>query len=133
MTNPFSNGVIHQQDVRDRSIARQRIAQAIAREQKRVDYLIDCAVELVLHRGMTGTTVDRIWTAFQSDEQLRAIRLIADSNVADYTEYTGWLNGQRLNIETRGRMRLAAELNEAVYQYRYANTVGFRPAYAACS
>jgi hypothetical protein len=79
---------------------------------------------------MKGTTVERIWTSIQNDKRLRDIRLVADSNAADYNEYAAWLNGQRLNIETSGQMRLAAELNEAVYQYRYANTVGFRPAFA---
>ena len=130
MYSPFSNGTIRQQDVQDRNIARQRIAEAIAREQRRVDILVDCVVEAVEKHGMRMTTVERLWQDIQLDSQLKNIRLIGDSNVSDYPGFSPWLNGQRLNIETSGRMRLASELNTVVYQQRYANTVGFRPLYA---
>jgi hypothetical protein len=131
MNSPFSNGVITQQDVRDKNIARQRIAAAIAKEERRVDFLVDCVVELVKHRHAQLTTVERVWESIQTDQHLHEIRQIADNNVADYTGFSGWLNGSRLNIETRGRMRLASELNEALLQQRFANTTGFRPALAA--
>lgn len=130
MYSPFSNGTIRQQDIQDRNIARQRIAEAIAKEQRRVDILVDCVVEAVEKHGMKMTTVERLWQDIQLDSQLTDIRLKADSNVSDYPGFSGWLNGQRLNIETSGRMRLASELNTVVYQQRFANTTGFRPAYA---
>jgi hypothetical protein len=131
MTSPFSNGVITQQDIRDRNIARQRIAEAIAREERRVDFLVDCTVELVRNRQAILTNLERVWDSIQSDLHLHEIRQVADNNVADYAGFSGWLNGSRLNIETRGRMRLASELNEALLQQRFANTTGFRPALAA--
>ena len=127
MYSPFSNGTIRQQDIQDRNIARQRIAEAIAKEQRRVDILVDCVVEAVEKHGMKMTTVERLWQDIQLDSQLKNIRLIADSNVSDYPGFSPWLNGQRLNIETSGRMRLASELNTVVYQQRFANTTGFSP------
>jgi hypothetical protein len=130
MYSPFSNGTIRQQDIQDRNIARQRISEAIAKEQRRVDILVDCVVEAVEKHGMKMTTVERLWQDIQLDSQLKDIRLKADSNASDYPAFSGWLNGQRLNIETSGRRRLASELNTVVYQERFANTTGFRPAYA---
>ncbi len=130
MYSPFSNGTIRQQDIQDRNIARQRIAEAIAKEQRRVDILVDTVVNAVEKHGMKMTTVERLWQDIQLDSQLKNIRLIADSNASDYPGFSPWLNAQRLNIETSGRMRLASELNTVVYQERFANTTGFRPAYA---
>jgi len=130
MYSPFSNGTIRQQDIQDRNIARQRISEAIAKEQRRIDILVDTVVNAVEKHGMKMTTVERLWQDIQLDSQLKDIRLRADSNASDYPAFSGWLNGQRLNIETSGRMRLASELNTVVYQERFANTTGFRPAYA---
>lgn len=130
MTNPFDNGVIRQQDIRDRNIARQRIAEAIQKEASRTDLLVDTVVSAVSHDRAKLTTIEQLWNAIQHDATLNSIRIKADQNASDYPGFSGWLNGQRLNIETTGRMRLAAELNEALYQRRFANTVGFRPAFA---
>ena len=126
---PFHNGTIRQQDIQDRNIARQRIAEAIAREARRTNVLVDIVVNAVHNHGLKATTVDQLWNDIQLDCQLKDIRLKADTNASDYPAFLGWLNGQRLNIETTGRMRLAAELNQVLYQRRFANTVGFRPAY----
>ena len=112
MHSPFSNGTIRQQDIQDRNIARQRISEAIAKEQRRIDILVDTVVNAVEKHGMNMTTVERLWQDIQLDSQLKDIRLIADSNASDYPGFFPWLNGQRLNIETSGRMRLASELND---------------------
>ncbi len=61
MYSPFSNGTIRQQDIQDRNIARQRIAEAIAKEQRRVDILVDTVVNAVENHGMRMTTVERLW------------------------------------------------------------------------
>jgi len=71
------------------------------------------------------TTGRRLWQDIQLDSQLKDIRLTADSNASDYPGFSPWLNGQRLNIETSGRMRLASELNTIVYQERFANIPAF--------
>ena len=130
MNSPYDNGVIRQQEIRDRQIAHQRIAEALQREASRTDLLVDHVVSVVTENPKKLTTVEQLWNAIQHDNTLNDIRVKADQNVADYPGFSGWLNGQRLNIETSGRMRLAAELNEALYQRRFANTIGFRPAFA---
>ncbi len=130
MKSPVRNGTIRQQDIQDSNIARQRISEAIAREAMRVDMLVDSVVEAVQNRSAQMTTVERLWQHIQLDTTLADIRNKADQNVADYPAFSGWLHGQRLNIETSGRMRLASELNTVVYQERFANTTGFRPSYA---
>ena len=131
MYTPFSNGDIRQQEIQARNVARQRIAEAIAREIRRTDFLVDCVVELVKGRGMKATTVDQIWTKLQLDSPLNDIRLIADTNVADYPGFAPWLNGQRLTLQTKAKLRLGSELNDAMYQARFSNTIGFKPALAA--
>lgn len=79
---------------------------------------------------MKMTTVERLWQDIQLDSSLMNARRTADTNASDYPAFSGWLRGQRLNIETSGRMRLASELNTVIYQERFANTVGFVPVYA---
>jgi putative AlgH/UPF0301 family transcriptional regulator len=129
--SPFnSHGTISQQSNQERNIARTRIAEAIAKEARRTGILVDLMVDLVGENRLNTLSVDQIWITLQKDAELEAIRVKADANVADFPGFSGWLHGQRLNIETAERMRLAASMNEKIYQHRFANTVGFRPAFA---
>src|SRR5205085_5506371 len=128
---PFSNnGTIRQEDIQSRNIARQRIAQAIAKEAQRTELLVDIVIDQVGKNRLNNKSVDNLWNDIQMDGQLKAIRLKADRNVSDYPGFSGWLNGQRIRIEHAQKMRLAESMNIRIYQRRFANTVGFRPAFA---
>ena len=128
---PFSNnGTIRQEDIQSRNIARQRIAQAIAKEAQRTELLVDIVIDQVGKNRLNSKSVDSLWDDIQMDGELRAIRLKAEANVSDYPGFSGWLNGQRTRIEHAQKMRLAESMNNRVYQRRFANTVGFRPAFA---
>ena len=128
---PFSNnGTIRQEDIQSRNIARQRIAQAIAKEAQRTELLVDIVIDQVGKNRLNSKSVDSLWDDIQMDGQLKAIRLTAEANVSDYPGFSGWLNGQRIRIEHAQKMRLAESMNTRIYQRRFANTVGFRPAFA---
>ena len=128
---PFSNnGTIRQEDIQSQNIARQRIAEAISKEAQRTELLVDIVIDQVGKNRLNSKSVDSLWDDIQMDGQLTAIRLKAEANVSDYPGFCGWLNGQRIRIEHAQKMRLADSMNTRIYQRRFANTVGFRPAFA---
>ena len=91
---PFSNnGTIRQEDIQSRNIARQRIAQAIAKEAQRTELLVDIVIDQVGKNRQNSRSVDSLWDDIQMDGELRAIRLKAEANVSDYPGFSGWLNG----------------------------------------
>lgn len=130
--SPFNEeGHIRQQDIRDRNIARQRINESLVKEARRTVVLVDFAIRQVEANLLTLTTIDALWSLLQRDKTMAGIRAVADKNIADYPGFTGWVIGQRFNIENAQKTRLARTLGKRVYQRRFANTVGFRPAYQA--
>jgi len=128
---PFSNnGTIRQEDIQSRNIARQRIAEAIAKEAQRTQLLVDIVIDQVGKNRLNSKSVDNLLDEMQMYGELNAIRHTAEANVSDYPGFSGWLNGQRIRIEHAQKMRLADSMNSRIYQRRFANTVGFRPAFA---
>ncbi len=126
---PFSNdGAIRQEDIQSRNIARQRIAEAIAKEAQRTELLVNLVIDQVSKNPLNSKSVDDLWHDIQMDGQLKAIRLKAEANVSDYPGFSGWLNGQRIRIEHAQKTRLAESMHNRIYQRRFANTVGHRPA-----
>src|SRR4051794_13618159 len=95
MTNPFHNGTIHQQDISDRNIARQRIAEAIAREAQRTVILVDLAIGQINSNPQELYSAAALWNAVQCDASLMNIQRRADHNVYDYPGFTAWVNGSR--------------------------------------
>lgn len=131
MNSPFSNGHIRQQEISDRRIAQQRIAEAIARETQRTEILINLAVETIERQPHTLFSVAKLWNAIQTDETLSGIQRNADRNVADYPVFNPWLNGTRRRLEESGKARLRTAVMKPNSQYRFRNTHGFRPTLAA--
>jgi len=130
MTNPFDNGVIRQQEIRDRSIARQRIALAIQKEAQRTGILVDLAISRITANPTNLPTAELLWYQIQRDNAIIDAQQLADRNAADYTGFEGWLNGSRKRIEETEKNRLRNALRKPDYQRRFAYTVGVRPAFA---
>lgn len=131
MNSPYSNGTIRQQDIRDRNIARQRIAEAIQREALRTGLLVDMAITRIEKNPTETANVDLVWNLVQRDNDLARIQQVANQNIADYPGFEGWLNGSRSRIESSEKARLRKASVKRNYQYTFKNTVGFRPAFAA--
>jgi hypothetical protein len=130
MNSPYDNGVIRQQDIRDRNIARQRIAAAIEKEAQRTGILVDLAISLINENPHQLYALDAVWKALQTDAALSHVRTHLDDNVSDYPGFAPWVNGSRRRIEDAQKNRLRSALRQPEYRYRFANTVGFRPAFA---
>jgi hypothetical protein len=129
MNTPFSNGVIHQQDIRDRSIARQRIAEGIAREAQRTGILVNLAIARINQNPNQLYSLDAIWNALQHDAALSQLRLRISDNVFDYPGFTPWVDGSRRRLEETEKNRLRKAIRKPEYRHRFANTIGFRPAF----
>lgn len=130
MNSPFSNGVIQQQDIQDRNIARQRIAQAIAREAQRTTILVDLAIAHINQNPTKTFSADAVWNVLQRDETLFHFRLQIADNVFDYPGFNPWVDGSRKRLEESQKNRLRKAIRKPEYQHRFANTIGFRPAFA---
>ena len=128
--NPFGNGVIRQQDIRDRNIARQRIALAIQKEAQRTGILVDLAITRISENPTNVPTVELLWNQIQRDHAIIDAQQLANRNASDYPTFEGWLNGSRRRIEDTQKNRLRNALRKPDYQHRFANTLGFRPAFA---
>ena len=131
MNTPFSNGSIRQQDISDRRIAQQRIAEAIARETRRTGILLDLAVEQIERQPGQLYNVATIWNVIQRDETLYGIQVQADRNVADYPGFQAWLTSQRRRLEESGKARLRKAVFKPNHQYRFKNYIGSTSVLAA--
>ena len=131
MNTPFKDGSIHEQDIRDRNIARQRIAEAIQREAQRTGILVDMAITRIDQDSNETANVDLVWNRIQCDSDLHRIQRIANMNTADYPGFQGWLDGSRRRIESAEKDRLRKASMKRNYQYSFRHTVGFRPAFAS--
>lgn len=131
MNTPFSNGSIRQQDINDRRIAQQRIAEAIARETRRTGILLDLAVEQIEKQPQGLYNVATIWNVIQRDETLYGIQIQADRNVADYPGFLPWLTSQRRRLEESGKARLRKAVFKPNHSYRFKNYIGSKSLLAA--
>ena len=128
---PFSNdGTIRQQGIQARNIARQAIAKAIAEEAQRTGVLVSNTIGRITMNQLAPKSVEDLWNDIQMDETLAMIQRKADANVADYPGFSGWLNGERMKIRYGQMKRLYDSVGDRNYQRQFANTVGFRPAFA---
>jgi hypothetical protein len=130
MTSPFHNGIIHQQDISERNIARQRIAEAIAREAQRTGILVDLAITRINSNPHELYSAAKLWNVIQHDETLFDIQRRVDHNVFDYPCFNDWVSGSRNRLKEKEMNRLRKALLKPQYQHRFAHTVGFRPAFA---
>lgn len=122
MSSPYSsNGTIRQEDIQASYIARSAIARSLAQEAQRTGILVDLFLEQVSANRLNGRSVDQLWNDLQKDALLQDIRFKGSANAYDYPHFSGWLHGQRLSIETTEKMRLAASMNERIYQRRFGN------------
>ncbi len=131
MYSPFTNGNIRQQEISDRRIAQQRIAEAIARETRRTEILLNLAVEQIESKPEGLFNVATIWNVIQRDETLYGIQSQADRNVADYPGFQAWLNGTRKRLEESGKARLRKAVLKPNHQYRFKNYIGSKSLLAA--
>jgi hypothetical protein len=127
---PFHNGSIRQQEIAARNLARQRVARMLALEATRSAVM----VAFILGKIAEGTEVlkapEAIWIDIQDSAQLVPVRKVTDNHVADYPEFASWVSGRRSFIERTQKRRMNESLGSRLYQQRFANTTGFRPAYA---
>ena len=131
MNSPFSNGTIRQQEISDRRIAQQRIAEAIARETRRTGILLDLAVETIKNHPDDLYSVAQLWNIIQHDETLDRIQSLANQNAYDYPGFLPWINGTRKRLEESGKKRLREAVFKPNHQYRYRNYLGSKALLAA--
>jgi hypothetical protein len=127
---PYHNGSIRQQENAARNFARQKVAQMLALEATRSAVMVAFILERIVDGRELVKAPDAVWSDVQNSIQLTSVRKVTDNHVADYPEFATWVSGRRSFIERTQKRRLNESLRSRLYQERFANTTGFRPAYA---
>jgi hypothetical protein len=122
MSSPYtSNGNIRQQEIASRNHARREISRMLAIEATRAAVMVAYYIDRIQRQLQTPKSADALWNDVISSVQLAPVRQKADANVADYPQFSGWVNGQRNQIETTQKQRLRELLEPIDFQRRFGN------------
>lgn len=72
-------------------------------------------------REAVALPVEDLWKQVQNNTELRAITRTTNANVDDYSQFSGWVAGERLNIAYNQKTRLESELGNRIFQRRCGN------------
>lgn len=121
MNSPFSNGSIRQQEIASRNHARQEISKMLAIEATRAAVMVAYVIGRIQQQLQAPKSADAIWNEIVNSAQLVPVRRKADDNVADYPQFSGWVNGQRQQIASAQKERLRELLEPLDFQRRFGN------------
>jgi hypothetical protein len=121
MNSPFHNGSIRQQEIASRNHARQVITRMLAIEATRAAVMVAYLAGRIRQQLDDVKTPDALWIDIINSAQLAPVREKADQNVADYPEFSGWVNGQRRQIETTQKAKLRELTAPSEFQQRFGN------------
>ena len=99
MSSPYSNGIIRQQEIASRNHAREEISRMLAIEATRAAVMVAYVIGRIQQQLQAPTSPEALWNDIVNSAQLGPVRRKADQNVADYPQFSGWVNGQRQQIE----------------------------------
>lgn len=120
--NPFtSNGTIRQEDIQACNIARSAIARSLAQEARQTALLVTSIIGKIMMREAVALPVEDLWKQVQNNAELRAITRITNANVDAYSQFSGWVVGERLNIAYNQKTRLESALGNRIFQRRFGN------------
>jgi hypothetical protein len=121
MNSPYSNGSIRQQDIASRNHARNEISRMLAIEATRAAVMVAYVIGRIQQQLQAPKSADALWNDIVNSAQLVPVRRKADDNVADYPQFSGWVNGQRQQIESAKKERLRELLEPFDFQRRFGN------------
>jgi hypothetical protein len=121
MNSPYSNGSIRQQEIAGRNHARQEISRMLAIEATRAAVMVAYIIARIQQQLQAPKSADALWNDIVNSAQLVPVRRRADDNVADYPQFSGWVNGQRQQIESTQKERLKELLDPIDFQRRFGN------------
>jgi hypothetical protein len=119
MNSPYSNGSIRQQDIASRNHARNEISRMLAIEATRAAVMVAYVIGRIQQQLQTPKSADALWNDIVNSAQLVPVRRKADDNVADYPQFSGWVNGQRQQIESTQKERLRELIKPIYFQRRF--------------
>jgi|GEM_PF-2483818 len=121
MNSPYSNGSIRQQEIASRNHARQEISKMLAIEATRAAVMVAYVITRIQQQLQAPKPADAIWNDIVNSTQLVPVRRKADDNVADYPQFSGWVNGRRQQIASTQKARLRELLEPIAFQHRFGN------------
>ena len=116
MYTPYSRyGTIRQQDIQACNIARSAIANSLALEARRTAVLVSALISKITGNMLAPKPIEDLWKDIQNDATLRQLRGITDANVADFTQFAGWVEGARRHLASDEKKRLETEVGFRIY------------------
>ena len=106
MSSPYSNGIIREQEIASRNHAREEISRMLAIEATRAAVMVAYVIGRIQQQLQAPKSPEALWNDIVNSAQLVPVRRKADQNVADYPQFSGWVNGQRQQIERTQKQRL---------------------------
>ena len=122
MYTPFSRqGTIRQQDIQACNITRSAIARSLVLEAQRTAVLVAAIICKVQTNQMTPKPLEDLWKSILNDPILRELRSRTDAHVDGYSQFVGWVNGERRNVASDEQRRLDDEIGFRIYTHRFGN------------
>jgi len=121
MSSPYSNGIIRQQEIASRNHAREEISRMLAIEATRAAVMVAYVIGRIQQQLQAPKSPEALWNDIVNSAQLVPVRRKADQNVADYPQFSGWVNGQRQQIERTQTQRLRELMEPLDFQRRFGN------------
>lgn len=122
MSSPYtSNGTLRQEDIWACNIARSAIARSLVQEARKTTLLVTTLIGKITTRESTAMPIDDLWKQVQNNAELRAIKQQTDANVDDYSQFSGWVEGERKNIAYNQKTRLEGEIGNRIFEARFGN------------
>jgi hypothetical protein len=121
MSSPYTNGSIREQEIASRNHARQEISRMLALEATRAAVMVAYVIGRIQQQLQAPKSPEALWNDIVNSAQLVPVRRKADQNVSDYPQFSGWVNGQRQQIERTQTQRLRELMEPLDFQRRLRN------------
>src|SRR5215210_579186 len=116
-----SEGNNRQEDIRLRSITRNRLTATLAQEALRTAAIVTALIGRINERQFREASVERLWSAVQNHQNLTDLKLTVERLTEAYPEFQTQVVAARTNLEREQRARIEQAKAPQIIQQRFAN------------
>lgn len=118
MSSPYnSEGQNRQEDIRLKSIARNRLTSALAQEALRIRAIVTAILPKINEDRFRFSTVENIWNALQNHPNLASLKLDVERYAGAYSDFQTLVTNSRSRVEREQRARIEEAKNPISSQH----------------
>lgn len=117
-----SEGNNRQEDIRLRSITRNRLTAALAQEALRTAQIVTALLGRINEKQFREAPVERLWSAVLNHQNLAELRLSIERLTGAYPEFRTQVLAARTNVEREQRARIEQAKAPQIFQQKFAYT-----------